>query len=196
MKYFSLKSSYDIVFIELMLLLVCVNSLKDENEKSRILDRNAFTDYSYYKDRKLQAGRMYFAIAAPPSEQSYSRAFNKTLMNITQLYLSGISDKSSFNFTLDTLVIELPKNGNFSARLLESLCEKFEGKHVVAVLIIGDSPAAFMVSLAATHAGVPVLWARGRGGFLPGFRSMVSFLIVGNKRFMCDFLLFVLHTIV
>lgn len=167
MKYLSLKASYEIILIKLM-LLACINCLKDDSEKSKILKRNV-------KDRSIHRnhggdGRIYFAIAAPPSEQSYSRAFNKTLMNITQ------SERNGLNISLDTLVIDLPKNGNFSAHLLESLCDKFEGKHVVAVLIIGDSPAAFTVSLAATHSGVPVLWARGRGGFLPGFRSMVSYL--------------------
>lgn len=117
---------------------------------------------------------MYFAIAASATEQSYSRAFNKTLMNITQSYLTSNSKSDGYNVSLDTLIIELPENGSFTALLLEKLCGKFEGKHVVAVLVIGDSPAAFTVSLAATHSGIPVLWARGKGGYLPGFRNLVS----------------------
>lgn len=117
-------------------------------------------------------GKMYFAIATSPNEQQYSRAFNKTLMNITSLYLT----KEYYNISIDTLIIDLPENGSFTAVVLEKLCEQFEGKHVIAVLLIGDSPAAFTVSLAATHSGVPVLWARGKGGFLSGFRSSVSLL--------------------
>lgn len=123
---------------------------------------------------KSSGGKMYFAIAASATEQSYSRAFNKTLMNITQSYLTSNSKADGYNVSLDTLIIELPENGSFTALLLEKLCEKFEGKHVVAVLVIGDSPAAFTVSLAATHSGIPVLWARGKGGYLPGFRNLVS----------------------
>lgn len=122
----------------------------------------------------LRGTRMYFAIASMPGEQSYARAFNKALMNITQSYLEARLKQVRYNITLDTLAIELPENGSFSAALLESLCAKFEGKHVVAVLIIGNTPAAQTVSLTATHAGIPVLWARGQGGVAPGFRSPVS----------------------
>lgn len=111
---------------------------------------------------------IYFAIAAPPSVQSYSRAFNKTLVNITQSYVLNR------NITLDTLPVELPENGSFSARLLKTVCDQFEGKHVAAVLVVGDNPASFTVSMAARHSGIPVLWARGNRGFFPGFGSLVS----------------------
>lgn len=117
--------------------------------------------------------KMYFAIAATPSGQSYSRAFNKTVTNITQSY---VEEGGFYNVSVETLAIELPENGSFSARLLKYVCEQFEGKHVVAVLLIGDSPAAFTVSLAAKHSGITVLWARGHSGFLPGFRRLVSSL--------------------
>lgn len=125
-----------------------------------------------HNNNNNNVGKMYFAIATSPNEQQYSRAFNKTLMNITQSYLT----KENYNISIDTLIIDLPENGSFTAVVLEKLCEQFEGKHVIAVLLIGDSPAAFTVSLAATHSGIPVLWARGKGGFLPGFRSLVSLL--------------------
>ncbi|KAI4461866.1 ionotropic glutamate receptor [Holotrichia oblita] len=120
----------------------------------------------------LRGAKMYFAIAAMASEQSYSRAFNKALMNITQSYLEGKFKETRYNITLDTLAIELPENGSFTATLLEGLCSKFEGKHVVAVLVIGNTPAAQTVTLAATHSGIPVLWAKGQGGMVPGFRSL------------------------
>lgn len=123
--------------------------------------------------RGIDHGRqMFFAIAAAPSGQGYTKAFNKTLVNITQMYLPRSAGK------LETLAIELPENGSFSAKLLVTLCEKFEGKHVVAVLIVGDSPAAFTVSLAARHSSIPVLWARGHSGFLPGFRTLVSCFVL------------------
>lgn len=119
-------------------------------------------------------GSIYFAIAAPNSAQSYSRAFNRTLSNITQNFLTGRSSKSNYNLSLETIVIDLPENGSFSAGLLESVCDKFGSKRIIAVLIIGHSPAAFTVSLTARHAGIPVLWARGDSQLLPGFRTMVS----------------------
>lgn len=133
-------------------------------------------DFPYNVNRRQQSGRMYFAIAAAPSGQTFSRAFNKTLTNITQSYLTNRFEKTSYNISLDTLAIELPENGSFSADLLENLCQQFEGKHVVAVLVVGDSSAAFAVTLAAKHAGIPVLWARGHTGFLTGFRSLVSLM--------------------
>lgn len=125
-------------------------------------------------------GKVYFAIAVSTSGQSFSRAFNKTLANITQNHLFGSFKKISYNISLEPLVIELPENGSFSSFLLEHLCDMFEGKHVVAVLVVGSSPAAFTVSLTARHAGIPVLWARGQSEFLPGFRSSVS-VSSGNK---------------
>lgn len=111
---------------------------------------------------------IYFAIAAPPSVQSYTRAFNKTLVNITQTYVL------QRNITLDTLPVELPENGSFSARLLKTVCDQFEGKHVAAVLVVGDTPASFTVSMAARYSSIPVLWARGNRGFFPGLGSSVS----------------------
>lgn len=134
---------------------------------------------SHENERRLGAdgGRLYFAIAASPSAQGYSRAFNKTLTNITQNYLAGKSGRYGFNVSLETMVIDLPESGSFSAVLLETVCEKLEGKRVAAVLIVGHSPAAFTVSLTARHAGIPVLWARGYIAFMPGFRSLVSDLL-------------------
>lgn len=120
-------------------------------------------------------GTIYFAIAAPSSAQSYSRAFNRTLSNITQNFLTSKSSKLNYNLSLETIVIDLPENGSFSAGLLESVCDKFGSKRIIAVLIIGHSPAAFTVSLTAKHAGIPVLWARGDSQLLPGFRTTVSY---------------------
>ena len=119
---------------------------------------------------------MYFAIAATVNEQSYGRAFNKTVMNITQSYLATNFNRIDYNASIDTLIIDLPENGIFKAVLLETLCDKFEGKFVIAVLIIGDTAAACTVSLAATYSGIPVLWARGHGGFLSSLRNLVSYL--------------------
>ncbi|GLV34328.1 hypothetical protein CBL_00256 [Carabus blaptoides fortunei] len=117
---------------------------------------------------------MYFAIAATSSGQIYSRAFNKTLANITQSYLTGKSNVVTYNISLETLVIELPETGIFSSTFLQSVCDRFEDKHVVAVLVVGNSRAAFTVALAAGHAGIPVLWARGTNTFLPGFNNLVT----------------------
>lgn len=131
-------------------------------------------------------GSIYFAIAAPPNVQSYGRAFNRTLSNITQNILTGRSSIPSYNLSLETVVIDLPENGSFSSGFLESVCDIFGSKRIIAVLIVGHSPAAFTVSLTARHAGIPVLWARGDSQLLPGFRTMVSnsifkFNILKNK---------------
>ncbi|KAH1009936.1 hypothetical protein HUJ04_002226 [Dendroctonus ponderosae] len=119
-------------------------------------------------------GRAYFAIAVPSSGQSFSRAFNKTLTNITQNHFFGSVDRTHYNISLEPMVIELPDNGTFSAVFLQHVCDMFEGKHIVAVLVIGSTPAAFTVSLTARHVGIPVLWAQGHTEFLPGFRSLSS----------------------
>lgn len=150
------------VLIDLMLVIVCT---------SRDVKFHSNGDY-HQKNRQ----KMYFAVAMTASDQSYTRAFNKTLANITQMYLENGPER--FDVSVGTLIIELPKNGSFSASLLQTLCHEFEGKHVLAVFIVGDSPAAFTVSLAASHVGIPVLWARGSGGFLPGFRGMVSLDVI------------------
>lgn len=130
-----------------------------------------------YGSRSQYSGKMYFAIAATSSGQIYSRAFNKTLANITQSYLTGKSNVVTYNISLETLVIELPETGIFSSTFLQSVCDRFEDKHVVAVLVVGNSRAAFTVALAAGHAGIPVLWARGTNTFLPGFNNLVSHTI-------------------
>lgn len=168
-------------YIIILLFLHYATSAQDGQQK-------IYNNKSYNK--KNNGGKMYFAIATTPSEQQYSRAFNKTLINITQSYMT----KENYNISIDTLIIDLPENGSFTPVVLENLCEQFEGKHVIAVLLIGDSPAAFTVSLAATHSGIPVLWARGKGGFLPGFRSLVSllcndFVALCSKRELCSFLI-------
>lgn len=153
MPYLRLETLIKIILIQLALLLIHVRS----------------------DDHRPIRGNIYFAIAASANAQSYSRAFNRTLMNITQNYLASTSGSGfAFNLSLDAIVIDLPENGSFSASLLENVCSKFDGKKVIAVLIIGNSPAAFTVSLTAKHAGIPVLWAKGQSEFLPGLRNMVS----------------------
>lgn len=149
------------IVIIFVTLLIQVNSLEENSRSERDLP-------------KPIRGKVYFAIAVPSSGQTFSRAFNKTLTNITQNYLFGSFKKFSYNISLEPLVIELPENGSFNSFLLENLCEMFEGKQVIAVLVLGSSPAAFTVSLTATHAGIPVLWARGQTEFPPGFRNTVS----------------------
>lgn len=137
--------------------------------------------------------RMYFAIAVSSSAtlasgtttQTYTRAFNKTLANITQSFWNsgnvrggdGNEDRRRgmlYNITLDSLVIDLPENGLFSSNFLERLCVQLEGRRVAAILIVGDSPAAFTVALVAGNAGVPILWARGNGDYMPTLTDRVS----------------------
>lgn len=78
------------------------------------------------------------------------------------------------NVTVSPIIITLPENQQFSAAILEEMCELLEGKHLVAVLIIGGSPAGFAVALAAGTAGIPVLWARGGTGDPIGYLQSVS----------------------
>ncbi|XP_049823043.1 uncharacterized protein LOC109597115 isoform X3 [Aethina tumida] len=117
--------------------------------------------------------KMYLAIAASGGNPVYGRAFNRTLSNITQSYLAGRRGSLTFNVTLETLAIDLPENGSFSADLLETVCRRFQGKHVVAILVIGASPASFTVALASATCRVPVLWARGpEEDFIPTFGAV------------------------
>lgn len=150
-----------------------------DNISKLLIVQICFVFVKTHSEENFVKGSIYFAIAAPASAQSYSRAFNRTLSNITQNFLTGKSSKANYNLSLETIVIDLPENGSFSAGLLESVCDKFGSKRIIAVLIIGHSPAAFTVSLTAKHAGIPVLWARGDSQMLPGFRTMVS------RRFVC-----------
>lgn len=178
-----------VLIIQFALLLVKATGTGYEESK-------LIPSYRYRtpNDGHIIPKRLYFAIAAPSNTQNYARAFNKTLMNITQSYMSvrTKNDRYNFNVTLDMLAIELPKNGSFSARLLETVCQQFEGKHVVAVLVVGSSPAAFTVTLTAEHVGIPVIWARGQTEFLPGFRSLVSDLF-GLYVYMCQSVCMHLH---
>lgn len=145
-----------------------------ENIIKLLIIQISFMLVQTHREEDFVRGSIYFAIAAPPSTQSYSRAFNRTLSNITQNFLTGRSSKTYYNLSLETVVIDLPENGSFSSGLLENVCDKFGSKRIIAVLIVGRSPAAFTVSLTARHAGIPVLWAQGDSQLLPGFRTMVS----------------------
>ncbi|XP_044726536.1 uncharacterized protein LOC123290427 [Chrysoperla carnea] len=144
------------------------------------------TRTSRAKNSNIVDRRMYFAIAVSPqahdsetggSVTSFTRAFNKTLSNITQSFwshknLDDITADSkgenvfTYNITLEPLVIELPENGAFSSNFLERLCVQLEGRHVAAMLIVGSSPAAFTVALVASSSSVPILWARGYSNFM------------------------------
>lgn len=75
-------------------------------------------------------------------------------------------------------MITLPGNQQFSASILENTCALLEGKHIVAVLIVGGSPAGSAVALAAGTAGIPVLWARGGTGDMVGYFQSVSTLVL------------------
>ncbi|KAF5303394.1 hypothetical protein FQA39_LY09985 [Lamprigera yunnana] len=165
------------VFLINIALLFVAGYQQSEQEKSVVANSNrkqiirtAINDFAIFK--RQQNGVIYFAIAATPSGQTFSRAFNKTLSNITQSYLMNKMETAFYNITIDTLTIDLPENGSFSSGLLEYICEQFERKYVIAVLIIGDSPAGFTVAITSKHAGIPVLWAKGHAHQLRGFRDL------------------------
>jgi ionotropic glutamate receptor NMDA 3A len=91
--------------------------------------------------------------------------------NVTRMFMDNYHQH---NVTVSPIIITLPENQQFSAAILEETCELLEGKHLVAVLIIGGSPAGFAVALAAGTAGIPVLWARGGTGDPIGYLQSVS----------------------
>jgi hypothetical protein len=125
-------------------------------------------------DLPPQQWSMYIAVAFSETQaQTFSRAFNKTMINITKLFTENYHQH---NITLSPLIITLPENQQFSDAILEKTCTLLEGKHVVVVLIIGGSPAGFAVALAAGTAGIPVLWARGGTGDLVGYSQSVSII--------------------
>jgi hypothetical protein len=126
-------------------------------------------------DSPPQQWSMYIAIAFSETHaQTFSRAFIKTMNNVTRLFMDNYHQH---NITVSPLIITLPENQQFSAAILEKTCALLEGKHLVAVLIIGGSPAGFAVALAAGTAGIPVLWARGGTGDLVGYFQSVSTIL-------------------
>jgi hypothetical protein len=147
----------------LLLLLPAILSLS-QNSTVRELQRD--TDFP------SQPWNMHIAVAFSETyAQTYSRAFNKIMNNVTRLFTENYHQH---NITLSPLIITLPENQQFSAAILEKTCALLEGKHIVAVLLIGESPAGFAVALAAGTAGIPVLWARGGSGDLVGYFQSVS----------------------
>jgi ionotropic glutamate receptor NMDA 3A len=123
-----------------------------------------------------QQWNMHIAVAFSEAHaQTFSRAFNKMMNNVTRLFMDNYHQH---NITLSPLIIPLPENEQFSAAILEKTCGLLEGKHIVAVLIIGGSPAGFAVALAAGTAGIPVLWARGGTGDLVGYFQSVSTIVL------------------
>lgn len=137
-------------------------------------------------DLPPQEWSMHIAVAFSETQaQTFSRAFNRTMINITRLFMENYHQH---NITLSPLIITLPENQQFSDAILEKTCTLLEGKHVVVVLIIGGSPAGFAVALAAGTAGIPVLWARGGTGDLVGYTQSVStiFHLLVNTRVIKD----------
>jgi ionotropic glutamate receptor NMDA 3A len=127
-------------------------------------------------DYPPQQWNMHIAVAFSETHaQTFSRAFNKTMNNVTRLFMENYHQH---NITLSPLIITLPENQQFSAAILEKTCSLLDGKHIVAVLIIGGSPAGFAVALAAGTAGIPVLWARGGTGDLVGYFQSVSTIVL------------------
>lgn len=172
------KNKLKILFVFLALISVVELDKRFENnygrKEAKPRSQKHGKDDFKMPPKSRYSGKMYFAIAADTNGQTYSRTFNKTLANITQSFIAGSSESIIYNITLETVVIELPNGGGFSSLFLQSVCKKFEDKHIVAILVIGNTQAAFTVTLAARHAGIPVLWARGTNTLLPGFHNMVS----------------------
>lgn len=137
---------------------------------------NAVRDLQKNTDYPSEQWNMHIAIAFSETHtQTFSRAFNKAMNNVTRLF---VENYHQHNITLSPLMIILPQNQQFSSAILEKTCSLLEGKHVVAVLIIGGSPAGFAVALAAGTAGIPVLWARGGTGDLVGYFQSVSKIVL------------------
>jgi len=137
-------------------------------------------------DLPPQEWSMHIAVAFSETQaQTFSGAFNRTMINMTRLFMENYHQH---NITLSPLIITLPENQQFSDTILKKTCTLLEGKHVVVVLIIGGSPAGFAVALAAGTAGIPVLWARGGTGDLVGHTQSVStiFHLLVKKRVMQD----------
>ncbi|KAK6640098.1 hypothetical protein RUM43_008375 [Polyplax serrata] len=106
--------------------------------------------------------QVYVAVAFSEREfPSYSKVFNKTLSSIPNSFLIPDSLNRHYNISVSPLFFVLPNSGRFSSSIYEVMCNSFDRKRVVAILVIGESPAAFTVSLAAVTSNIPVLWARG-----------------------------------
>lgn len=97
-------------------------------------------------------------IAAAFSEKdfsSYSKIFNKTLSSIPNSFLIPDSLNRHYNISVSPLFFVLPDSGRFSSSIYDVMCNTFNQKRVAAILVIGESPAAFTVSMAAVTSNIP-----------------------------------------
>ncbi|KAK7872804.1 hypothetical protein R5R35_011925 [Gryllus longicercus] len=112
---------------------------------------------------------VFLALACSESQApALSRAFNRTLANATKAM--GLDGAYGGNVTLAPLLLPFPEGRALHARALERSCAALAAaRRVAALLLVGGSPAAVGMALAAGAAGVPVLWARGSALDPPGF---------------------------
>lgn len=100
--------------------------------------------------------RLYVAAAFSEKDfPSYSKIFNKTLSSIPNSFLIPDSMNRQYNISIAPLFFILPDSGRFSSSIYQVMCNSFERKRVAAILVIGESPAAFTVSMAAITSNIP-----------------------------------------
>ncbi|GLH10802.1 uncharacterized protein GBIM_15690 [Gryllus bimaculatus] len=119
---------------------------------------------------------VFLALACSESQApALSRAFNRTLANATKAM--GLDGAYGGNVTLAPLLLPFPEGRALHARALERSCAALAAaRRVAALLLVGGSPAAVGMALAAGAAGVPVLWARGSALDPPGFVYQILFV--------------------
>lgn len=153
----------------LVFLLLIKNNNFEEIRKPR--EMSNLVDYSIKALEKPVKGKIdiktlmpkipkhiqvYIAVAFSERDfPSYSKIFNKTLSTIPNSFLIPDSMNRHYNISVSPLFFVLPNSGRFSSSIYEVMCNSFDRKRVVSIMVIGESPAAFTVSLAAVTSNIP-----------------------------------------
>ncbi|KAL1116423.1 hypothetical protein AAG570_004897 [Ranatra chinensis] len=97
---------------------------------------------------------LYLAVIYPLSDVGVQKSVNRTLSGVSSAVVplfSGLGPQQS---------ADVPGGGAaFSRPGLEALCRRWEGRQVVAALVLADRRHHFETKLAAAVSGVPLLWA-------------------------------------
>jgi len=117
------------------------------------------------------------------------QVFNRTLSSITSSFLIVDSQQRHYNVTVQPLFFVLPASGRFSSSIYEVMCSSFEHKRVAAILVAGESPAAFTVAMAAVTSNVPGK-CKGRFALIHQYNYLAGPVDTGQYRPRGTFILF------
>lgn len=107
-----------------------------------------------------KVSRLFHHLEITLTVKFFLQVFNRTLSSISNSFLIVDSQQRHYNVTVQPLFFVLPASGRFSSSIYEVMCSSFENKRVAAILVMGESPAAFTVAQAAVTSNVPGEYAQ------------------------------------